>query len=70
MDIDIDEALAVKQKTSIFSNPKSVALFDDPGFKINEESHEFSLFIPSAVAQKGYVPEVKDTSNSNSSTGM
>ncbi len=69
VDVDIDEALAVKQKTSIFSDPQSIELFDDPGFEINEESHKFSLFIPSAVAQKGQVPEVEDMSNSNSSTG-
>ncbi len=53
MNVNVNKAQAVKQKTSVFSNPQSIALFDDPGFEIDEESHEFSLFIPSAVAQKG-----------------
>ncbi len=60
MDIDINEAPAVKQKISVLSDPQFVALFNDTSFEIDEESHKFGLFILSAVAQKDQVPKVED----------
>jgi hypothetical protein len=53
MDVSIDEAPAVKQKASLFFNPWFIALFEDPGFGIDTQSHEFALLISLAVAQRG-----------------
>jgi NUC153 domain-containing protein len=43
----------------ILSNPRCLALFEDRGFEIDEESREFALLIPSAAIQKGRVPETE-----------
>jgi hypothetical protein len=59
MDVDVDEAPAVKQKASLFSDPRFVALFEDLDFEIDANSREFALLIPSAAAQKGRVPGVE-----------
>jgi ribosome biogenesis protein ENP2 len=59
MDIDVDEVPAAKEKTSLLSDPRFAALFEDPDFEVDEESREYALLNPSAVAQKGRVPEVE-----------
>lgn len=60
MDVDVDEAPAVKQKPSLLSDARFAALFEDPEFEVDEESREYALLNPSAVAQKnGRVPEVE-----------
>src|SRR5260370_7806197 len=43
----------------ILSNLQCIALFEDPGFKINKESCEFALLILSAAVQKRQVPETQ-----------
>ena len=43
----------------ILSNLRCIALFEDPGFKIDEKSCEFVLLIPSAAVQKGRVPKME-----------
>jgi ribosome biogenesis protein ENP2 len=51
--MDVDEAPApVKEKTSILSDARFAALFEDPDFEVDEESREYALLNPSAVAQK------------------
>jgi NUC153 domain len=59
MDVDIDEVPAVKQKVGLFSDPRFVALFEDPGFGIDAQSREFAPPIPPAAAQRGRVPRVE-----------
>ncbi len=41
VDADINEAPVVKQKISVLSDPQFIALFDDPGFKIDKGSCEW-----------------------------
>jgi len=59
MEIDVDEVPVAKEKTSLLSDPRFAALFEDPDFEVDEESREYALLNPSAVAQKGRVPEVE-----------
>ncbi|KAF8500210.1 WD40-repeat-containing domain protein [Russula emetica] len=59
MDVDVDEVPAAKQKT-LLSDPRFAALFEDPDFEVDEESREYALLNPSAVAlKKGRVPDVE-----------
>jgi ribosome biogenesis protein ENP2 len=59
MDVDVDEVPAAKQKT-LLSDPRFTALFEDPDFEVDEESREYALLNPSAVAlKKGRVPDVE-----------
>ena len=55
MDVDADEPPAVKQKATLLSDSRFAALFEDPEFEVDEESREYALLNPSAVAQKGRV---------------
>ncbi len=58
MDVDVDKVPAAEQKTSLLSDPRFAALFEDPDFEVDEESREYALLNPSAVAQKkGRMPE-------------
>lgn len=59
MDVDADEIPAAEQKANLLSDPRFAALFEDPDFEVDEESREYALLNPSAVAQKGRVPEVE-----------
>jgi ribosome biogenesis protein ENP2 len=60
MDVDVDGVPAAKQKTSLLSDPRFAALFEDPDFEVDEASREYALLNPSAVAlKKGLVPEVE-----------
>jgi ribosome biogenesis protein ENP2 len=60
MDVDVDEVPAVKQKTTLLSDSRFAALFEDPEFEVDEESREYALLNPSAAAQKrGRAPEVE-----------
>ena len=60
VDVDEDEAPAVKQKPSLLSDARFAALFEDPEFEVDEESREYALLNPSSVAQKkGRMPEAK-----------
>jgi len=60
MDVDVDEAPAVEQKTTLLSDSRFAALFEDPEFEVDEESREYALLNPSAAAQKrGRAPEVE-----------
>ena len=52
MDVDADEPPAVEQKTSLLSDARFAALFEDPEFEVDEESREYALVNPSAAAQK------------------
>jgi ribosome biogenesis protein ENP2 len=52
MDVDVDEDPAAIQKTTLLSDPRFAALFEDPDFEVNEESREYALLNPSAVAKK------------------
>jgi ribosome biogenesis protein ENP2 len=59
--MDVDEAPApVKEKTSLLSDARFAALFEDPDFEVDEESREYALLNPSAAAQKkGHLSEVE-----------
>jgi ribosome biogenesis protein ENP2 len=59
--MDVDEAPpAVKEKTSVLSDARFAALFEDPDFEVDEESREYALLNPSSVAQKkGSLSEVE-----------
>jgi ribosome biogenesis protein ENP2 len=58
MDVD-DEEPASKLKTSLLSDSRFAALFEDPDFQVDEESREYALLNPSAAAQKrDRAPEV------------
>jgi ribosome biogenesis protein ENP2 len=60
VDVDVDEVPAAKQKTSLLSDPRFAALFEDPDFEVDEASREYALLNPSAVAlKKGRMPEVE-----------
>jgi len=60
MDVDEDEEPASRHKTSLLSDSRFAALFEDPNFQVDEESREFALLNPSAAAQKrGRAPEVE-----------
>ena len=59
MNVDVDEDPAVEQKISLLSDPRFAALFEDPDFEVDEESREYALLNPSAVAKKGRVPGVE-----------
>jgi ribosome biogenesis protein ENP2 len=60
MDVDVDEAPTAKQKTTLLSDSRFAALFEDPDFEVDEDTREYALLNPSAVAQKrGHVPEVE-----------
>ena len=60
MDVDADEAPAAKQKTSLLSDTRFAALFEDPEFEVDEKSREYALLNPSAVAQKkSRIPEAE-----------
>lgn len=50
--MDIDEESAGKHKTSILSDSRFAALFEDPDFQVDERSREYALLNPSAAAQK------------------
>jgi ribosome biogenesis protein ENP2 len=59
MDVDEHEP-ASKHKTSILSDSRFAALFEDPDFQVDEQSREFALLNPSAAAQKrNRAPEVE-----------
>jgi ribosome biogenesis protein ENP2 len=60
MDVDVDGPPAVGQKTTLLSDARFAALFEDPEFEVDEESREYALVNPSAVAQKkGRVAEAE-----------
>jgi len=60
MDVDLDGAPAVKQKTNLLSDARFAALFEDPEFEVDEESREYALLNPSVAAQrKDRMPEVE-----------
>ena len=60
MDVDEDEEPASKHKTSLLSDSRFAALFEDPDFQVDEESREYSLLNPSAATQKrNRPPEVE-----------
>ncbi|KAH9171073.1 WD40-repeat-containing domain protein [Lactarius sanguifluus] len=52
MDVDDDDEPPSKHKTSLLSDSRFAALFEDPDFQVDEESREFALLNPSAAAQK------------------
>ena len=59
MDIDDDEPTS-KHKTSLLSDSRFAALFEDPDFQVDEKSREYALLNPSAAAQKRErAPEVE-----------
>lgn len=51
IDVDDDEP-ASKHKTSLLSDSRFAALFEDPDFQVDEASREYALLNPSAAAQK------------------
>ncbi|KAI9459171.1 WD40-repeat-containing domain protein [Lactarius psammicola] len=60
MDVDEEEEPASKHKTSLLSDSRFAALFEDPDFQVDEESREYALLNPSAAAQKrDRAPEVE-----------
>ena len=60
MDVDVDEDPAAKQNTNLLSDARFAALFEDPDFEVDEESREYALLNPSAIARKkGGVPELE-----------
>ena len=61
MDVDHDDdEPASKHRTSILSDSRFAALFEDPDFQVDEESREYALLNPSAAAHKrGRAPEVE-----------
>jgi ribosome biogenesis protein ENP2 len=59
MDVDEEEP-ASKHKTSLLSDSRFAALFEDPDFQVDEQSREYALLNPSAAAQKrNRAPEVE-----------
>jgi ribosome biogenesis protein ENP2 len=52
MDVDEDEEPVSKHKTSLLSDSRFAALFEDPDFQVDEKTREFALLNPSAAAQK------------------
>lgn len=59
MDVDEEEPSS-KHKTSLLSDSRFAALFDDPDFQVDEQSREYALLNPSAATQKrNRAPEVE-----------
>ena len=59
MDVDEEEPV-ITHKTSLLSDSRFAALFEDPDFQVDEQSREFALLNPSAAAQKrDRAPEVE-----------
>lgn len=59
-DEDEDEEPSGKHKSTLLSDSRFAALFEDPDFQVDEESREFALLNPSAAAQKrNRAPEVE-----------
>lgn len=50
--MDVDEVPSTKKKMSLLSDARFAALFEDPDFEVDEESREYALLNPSAVAQR------------------
>ncbi len=46
MDVDVDEAPTAKQKTTLLSDPRFTALFEDPDFEVDEYTREYALLNP------------------------
>ena len=66
-----------KEKPSLLSDPRFSALFEDPEFQVDENTREYALLNPSAVAQKQQhgrtktaVEEEEEESDRSSSDGL
>jgi len=50
--MNVDEESAGKQRTTLLTDSRFAALFEDPDFEVDEESREYALLNPSEAAQK------------------
>jgi ribosome biogenesis protein ENP2 len=73
-----DEGVTEKEKPNLLTDPRFSRLFEDPDFTVDENSREYALMNPSAVAQKmngkdmtrTAVEEEEEESDKTSSDGM